>query len=64
VQHLVIQAQLQLMHARGYDRIKSFIMLPNGNMSEVQRRQMSTIKAANVFALKDQMEPLMIAKTW
>ena len=37
---------------KGYDRIKSFIMLPNGNMSEVQRRQMSTIKAANVFALR------------
>ena len=35
-----------------YDRIKSFIMLPNGNMSEVQRRQMSTIKAANVFTLR------------
>jgi threonine synthase len=37
---------------KDYDRIKSFIMLPNGNMSEVQRRQMSTIKAANVFALR------------
>jgi threonine synthase len=37
---------------KSYDRIKSFIMLPNGNMSEVQRRQMSTIKAANVFALR------------
>ncbi|MDC0198709.1 threonine synthase [Pseudomonadota bacterium] len=37
---------------RSYDRIKSFIMLPNGNMSEVQRRQMSTIKASNVFALR------------
>ena len=35
-----------------YGRIKSFIMLPNGNMSEVQRRQMSTIKASNVFALR------------
>ena len=37
---------------RSYDRIKSFIMLPNGNMSEVQRRQMSTIKSSNVFALR------------
>jgi len=27
-------------------------MLPNGNMSEVQRRQMSTIDADNVFALR------------
>ena len=27
-------------------------MLPNGNMSEVQRRQMSTIKASTVFALR------------
>ena len=37
---------------KNYDRIKSFIMLPNGNMSEVQQRQMSTIKSSNVFALK------------
>ena len=37
---------------RSYVRIKSFIMLPNGNMSEVQRRQMSTIEADNVFALR------------
>lgn len=37
---------------RSYARIKSFIMLPNGNMSEVQRRQMSTIDADNVFALR------------
>ena len=37
---------------RSYSRIKSFIMLPNGNMSEVQRRQMSTIAADNVFALR------------
>ena len=27
-------------------------MLPNGNMSEVQQRQMSTIKSSNVFALR------------
>ena len=37
---------------RSYARIKSFIMLPQGNMSEVQRRQMSTIEADNVFALR------------
>ena len=37
---------------KNYKRIKSFIMLPNGNMSEVQRRQMSTIYASNVFALR------------
>ena len=37
---------------KSYKRIKSFIMLPNGNMSEVQRRQMSTIKSTNVFALR------------
>ena len=37
---------------KNYGRIKSFIMLPNGNMSEVQRRQMSTIKASNIFALR------------
>jgi len=35
-----------------YKRIKSFIMLPNGNMSEVQRRQMSIINAKNVFVLR------------
>jgi len=37
---------------KNYDRIKSFIMLPNGNMSEVQQRQMSTIKSSNIFALR------------
>ena len=37
---------------KSYSRIKSFIMLPNGNMSDVQRRQMSTIQASNVFALR------------
>ena len=37
---------------KSYKRIKSFIMLPNGNMSEVQRRQMSTIDGDNVFALR------------
>ncbi|MDB0010037.1 threonine synthase [Gammaproteobacteria bacterium] len=37
---------------KNYGRIKSFILLPNGNMSEVQRRQMSTINASNVFALR------------
>ena len=37
---------------KGFERIKSFIMLPNGNMSEVQRRQMSTIDVKNIFALR------------
>ena len=37
---------------KNYNRIKSFIMLPNGNMSEVQQRQMSTIKSPNVYALR------------
>ncbi len=37
---------------KGFERIKSFIMLPNGNMSEVQRRQMSTIDEKNIFALR------------
>ena len=37
---------------KNYNRIKSFIMLPNGNMSKVQQRQMSTIKSSNVFALR------------
>ena len=37
---------------KNYDRIKSFILLPNGNMSEVQQRQMSTINSPNVFALR------------
>ena len=37
---------------KSYKRITSFIMLPNGNMSAVQRRQMSTINADNVFALR------------
>ncbi len=35
-----------------FSRIKTFILLPNGNMSEIQRRQMSTIKSDNVFALR------------
>ena len=35
-----------------YSRIKSFILLPNGNMSEVQRRQMTTVDQSNVFTLK------------
>ena len=34
---------------KGYKRIKSFIMLPNGNMSEVQRRQMSVIDACLLY---------------
>ena len=35
-----------------YARIKSFILLPNGNMSEVQRRQMTTVDQPNVFTLR------------
>lgn len=31
------------------DRINIFIMYPNGRVSDVQRKQMTTIKAANVF---------------
>ena len=35
-----------------FDSIKSFILLPEGNMSEVQRRQMTTVNSDNVFVLK------------
>ena len=35
-----------------YSRIKSFILLPNGNMSDVQRRQMTTVNAENVFSIR------------
>ena len=35
-----------------FDSIKSFILLPDGNMSEVQRRQMTTVDSPNVFALR------------
>ena len=35
-----------------FDSIKSFILLPDGNMSEVQRRQMTTVDNPNVFTLR------------
>ena len=35
-----------------FDSIKSFILLPEGNMSEVQRRQMTTVNSDNVFVIK------------
>src|SRR5210317_2566530 len=35
-----------------FDSIKSFILLPDGNMSEVQRRQMTTVDSPNVFTLR------------
>ena len=34
-----------------FDSIKSFILLPEGNMSDVQRRQMTTVDSPNVFTL-------------
>ena len=37
---------------RRFESIKSFILLPDGNMSEVQRRQMTTVKSSNVFTLR------------
>ena len=41
------------IHAcKGYSNIKTFILLPEGNMSEIQRRQMSTVVQDNVFAIK------------
>jgi len=41
------------IHAcKEYSNIKTFILLPEGNMSEVQRRQMSTVKNKNIFAIK------------
>ena len=35
-----------------FESIKSFILLPDGNMSEVQRRQMTTVDSPNVFTLR------------
>ena len=35
-----------------YSRIKSFILLPKGNMSEIQRRQMTTVDQPNIFTLR------------
>ena len=34
-----------------FDLIKSFILIPEGNMSEVQRRQMTTVDKNNVFPI-------------
>jgi len=34
-----------------FDSIKSFILLPEGNMSDVQRKQMTTVDSPNVFTL-------------
>jgi len=34
-----------------FDSIKSFILLPEGNMSDVQRRQMTTVDSPNVYTL-------------
>ena len=34
-----------------FDSIKSFILLPDRNMSDIQRRQMTTVKSDNVFTL-------------
>ena len=36
---------------RRFESIKSFILLPGGNMSEVQRRQMTTVDSPNVFTI-------------
>ena len=35
-----------------FKSIKSFILIPDGNMSEIQRRQMTTIDQDNVFTLR------------
>ena len=34
-----------------FDSIKSFILIPDGNMSEIQRKQMTTVKKSNVFPI-------------
>ena len=34
-----------------FDLIKSFILIPDGNMSEIQRRQMTTVDKDNVFPI-------------
>jgi len=34
-----------------FNSIKSFILLPEGNMSDVQRRQMTTVDSPNVYTL-------------
>jgi len=35
-----------------FKSIKTFILIPDGNMSEIQRKQMTTINEDNVFTLK------------
>ena len=35
-----------------FKSIKTFILIPDGNMSEIQRRQMTTIHEDNVFTLR------------
>tara|TARA_B100001029_G_scaffold173703_1_gene172895 strand:+ start:3319 stop:4704 length:1386 start_codon:yes stop_codon:yes gene_type:complete len=34
-----------------FDSIKSFILIPDGNMSEIQRKQMTTVNQSNVFPI-------------
>jgi len=35
-----------------FSSIKSFILLPDGNMSEIQRKQMTTVDSENVFVIR------------
>ena len=34
-----------------FDLIKSFILIPEGNMSDIQRKQMTTVNKKNVFPI-------------
>ena len=34
-----------------FEAIKSFILIPDGNMSDIQRKQMTTVDQSNVFAI-------------
>ena len=34
-----------------FELIKSFILIPEGNMSEIQRKQMTTVNKENVFPI-------------
>ena len=36
---------------KDFDLIKSFILIPDGNMSEIQRKQMTTVNRENVFPI-------------
>ena len=36
---------------KNFNSIKSFILIPEGNMSEIQRRQMTTTNSSNVFPI-------------